>query len=353
MAATLTTTTQIAAPVNVVLQRNLLTNARACCPYFTGTQAAHVGEHMGSFTAKWRRYENLTPVTTALSELTGTSTFPTGRDSAAITVTDVTKAVAKYGNYLLLNEEVNLVNITAQSTKLSEVMGINAGESLNMLQRNEVEDNATLVYANGGADSAVNTIMTASDIKNVVNTLQRNKAKHFTPMSKGETSIGTAPIRKSFWGITHYDVEEDIRAMTGFRAVETYAGQTETAEGEFGAINGVRWLSTSEASIDTDVGATGGSGVRETTNSKADLYTSVIFGMDAVGSLGLTTDHLKQVYKSGDRLPAVIMIAKGLGSAGAGDPYDEVSSLAWKSWHGAKILNANWIRGIRSAASAL
>lgn len=353
MAATLNTTSDIAAPVNVIYQKNLLANAKACCPYFVGSQAATIAEHSGSFTAKWRRYENLTPVETALTPLTGALTNPTGRDAVSITVTDLTKAVAKYGNYIILNEEVDLINRNDQSMKLSEVMGINAGESLNYLQRNEVEDNSTQVYSNGGADSAVNTIISATAIQQVVNTLQRNKAKHWTAMSRGETSIGTAPIRKSYWGITHYDVEEDIRNLTGFRAVETYAGQTDTQEGEFGAYRGVRFISTSEASIDDDVGAVGGTSVRETTNSKADLYSTVIFGQDAVGSLGLSSSHIKEIYKSGDKLPAVMMIAKARGSMGAGDPFDEVSSLAWKSWHGAKILNTNWIRTIRSAATDL
>ena len=353
MAATLNTVSDIAAPVNVIYQKNLLANAKARCPYFMGTQAASIAEHSGSFTAKWRRYNNLTAVTTALTPLTGTLTNPTGRDSVSITVTDVTKALAKYGNYVILNEEVDLINRNDQAMALSKVMGINAGESLNALQRNEVEDNLTQVYANGGADSAVNTIISIADIRSVVNTLQRNKAMVYTPMSRGETAIGTAPIREAFWGICHFDVEVDIRQISTFRAVETYAGQTDTAPGEFGTVEGVRFISTSEASVDFDTGATGGTAVRETTNSKADLYSTVIYGQEAVGSLGLGSEHIKETYTSGDKLPAVEMISKARGSMGAGDPYNEVSSLAWKAFHGAKVLNGDWGRSIRSAASSL
>ena len=73
----LTTTTTIAGPVNVVFQVNLLRNAKALAPYFMGTTPAEIAEHSGTFTAKWRRIENLTPVTTALAELTGSVSFPT------------------------------------------------------------------------------------------------------------------------------------------------------------------------------------------------------------------------------------------------------------------------------------
>ena len=144
MAAPITTTTQVAGPVNVVFQETLLRNAKAKCPYFVGSVPAEIREHSGSFTAKWRRIENLTPVTAALAELTGNLAIPV-RDSVQPSVTDITKAVSKYGNYMLLNEEVDVVNFTGQSDKLVEILGINAGMSLNRLQRDEMEDNATAI----------------------------------------------------------------------------------------------------------------------------------------------------------------------------------------------------------------
>ncbi len=348
----ITTTTQIAAPVNVVLQKELLVNAKARCQYFVGSQAAEIAEHSGSFTAKWRRYENLATATTALSALTGNLALPTGRTAAQISVTDYTKAVSKYGNYVILNEEVDLVNVSDQAMKIAEIMGINSGESLNELQRNELEDNATQVYNNGTADNQVNTAITSAKIKAVVNTLQRNKARHFTAQSNGSTNIGSSPIRNAYWGICHYDVEEDIRGLTGFIAAESYGSHTALEDGEFGMINGVRFLSSSEGSIDADAGATKGS-TRSTTGTVSDLYSVVIMGQDAVGSLGLSSKHVKKQYMSGDKVPAVMMINKPRGSAGAGDPFNEIATVAWKSWHGAKILNPDWIRTIRCAATDL
>jgi hypothetical protein len=48
-----------------------------------------------------------------------------------------------------------------------------------------------------------------------------------------------------------------------------------------------------------------------------------------------------------------MMISHPKGSAGPADPYNEVSSVAWKSWHAAKILDGTWVRNLRSAASKL
>lgn len=354
MAAPVTTTTQIAGPVNVIFQQTLLRNAKAHCPYFVGSTPATISEHQGSFTAKWRRIENLTPVTTALSEITGNLSHPV-RDSVQPSVTDITKAVSKYGNYILLNEEVDLVNFNGQADKLTEVLGINAGQSLNRLQRNELEDNATLVQANGAAnDAATTSKLLKSDIRSVVNTLQRNSATKFTSQTTGSGNTNTSPLRASFWGICHYDVEEDIRDMSGFLPVESYAGQTATEKNEFGAIGGVRFISSEEGSIDADSGGANAA-LRGTTDAATniDLYTTVIFGMDAVGSLGFGMSHIKECYNAGDNLPAVMMINKARGSSGVADPLNELATMGWKSWHGAKILNSNWIRGIRSGATSL
>lgn len=350
-----TTTTEVSAPVNVVLQKELLVNAKARCPHFVGSTPASIAQHEGSFTAKWRRYENFDPVETPLAPLTGTPALPTGRVAVQPTVTDYTATVAKYGNFIVLNEEVDLVNPKNQDMKLAELLGINAGQSLNRLQRNEIEDNATAIYPTGAtSDATTNSTISLGQIKKAVNSLNRSSAMTFTAMTKGENAENTSPIRPAYWGIAHSDVEEDIRLLNGFVAAERYAGQTQLADGEFGTVGGVRFVCSPEGSIDANAGNTGGTGVREDAGGTgADLYHTPIFGMDAIGSLGLSTKHIQKTYKAGDKLPAVQMITQAKGSAGSGDPFNEVSTAAWKSFHAAKILNENWIYSVRSASSDL
>lgn len=358
----ITTSAQLTAPVNVVYQANLLRRAQPLCPYFIGTMPAEITSGSGSFTAKWRRYEGLTPVTTPLAEITGSVAFPT-RTAVQASVTDITATVQKYGNFIFLSEEVDLLNITNSMMELTGVIGENAGKSLNRLQRNEEEDNSTAVL--GGAATTATGVsglggtgfLTRSLIARTVNALQNQDAMKFLPMTRGSQNIGTAPIRSSFWGLCHVDTEEDVRNLTGFQAVETYAGQTEIETGEFGAAGGVRFISTSEATIDAGAGQSATSSAtsdgRTTSSTRYDIYNTVIFGKEAVGSLGLDATHVKETYTPEDRLPAVQLISKAKGSAGTADPLSEVSSVGWKSWHAAKILNGNWIRCVRHTVSRL
>jgi len=355
----ITTTSEIAGPVDVKFQMTLLRNAKARCPYFVGTVPAQIAAHQGTFTAKWRRIENLTPVTAPLAELTGSLSFPT-RTGTQPTVTDLTATVQKFGNFIYLNEEVDLQNFNGQTNKLAEVLGINAGQSLNRLQRNVAEDNATPVFG-GGATTATGIQgagITRSDITVAGNALNNQNALLFTPMTTGSTNTNTTPIRPAYWGICHVDVEEDIRLLTGFVPAEQYGSQTALANGEFGAVGNVRFVSTTEASIDATAGQsiTGTSTLAGRTTGSAtqyDVYNTVILGQDAVGSLGFGLNHTKEIYMAGDRLPGVMIINHAKGSAGSADPYNEISTMGWKSWHTGLILNSNWVRVIRHTASKL
>lgn len=352
------TNTELQKPVNVVLEQTFLRRAQQLCPYFAGSMPGMISKQMGTSTIKWRRIEQETPSTTALTELTGTSTYMQGRDADVPSFTDVTATVAKYGQFYIVNEEVDLYNPNGTSAELVGVLGESAGRSLNQLQRDVMEDNSTQVYSNGGADAAVNTIISTDKLNNVINTLTRNSARTFSAMSVGQDRIGTAPVLPSYWALCHPDVAHDMSGLTGFKSVETYAGQVEVAPGEFGyysrAGRGVRFIMSEDASIDTDVGATGGTDVRETTNSKADLYSIVVYGKDAFGSVGLGKRHVDGVYRAGDKKEGCWeLINHEKGSGGVADPFNEISTLAWKAFYSGAVLNANWSRGLRCAATDL
>lgn len=366
MAATISATdVEVQKPVNVFYESMLLENARPFAPYYLGTQAGSLQMNAGTATMAWRRYNTsadnasgIAPTTTALAELTGdASTYFQGRTASSVNFSAVTATAAKYGQYYVLNEEVDVLLPNGTTAGIVQTLAISAGRSLNQLQRNVVDGNATLVYANGASDGAVNTVIAAADLNSVVNTLSRNSAMPFTPMGTGSQNIGTAPILPGFWGFCHPDVAYDISQISGFKSVDTYAAFVDTQPGEFGSYGlagfSVRFIQTPDATVDAGVGAsTSGTSVRGT-SVKADLYTTAIYGQNAVGSVGLGESYSDGVYRPGQNNPNPIeLIYKGRGSAG-GDPYNEISTMAWKAWHTGAILNANWVRGIRSAATLL
>ena len=106
MALTISATdTELPAPLNAVFQQTLLRNAMVRCPYFIGTTPAELSKHRGSFQASFRRIANLSTATSGLTQLTGEAAYMQARSAAALSVSAVNATVAKYGNFVILNEE--------------------------------------------------------------------------------------------------------------------------------------------------------------------------------------------------------------------------------------------------------
>lgn len=363
MAALVTTNaTSLTQPVNFVLMKGLLQAARKKLPYFNGTLPGELIKNGGSSAVKWERINNLAAVTTALGEVVGTSAFLFGRSLVVPTYSSITATAAKYGNAIQVTEEVDLFNVNTRSLKLMDTLGANAGESLNTIAKVAYDAATTIRYASGVAGGAttsgnsyVSSKMFLGDVAYAVNKLNIAAAMPFTPMATGSRDIGTTPIRASYYGICHVDTEEDIRGLTGFSPVEVYGGYTETMPFEFGHVGGVRWCSTQVSTIALSAGKKTATGYRGSTTTKNDVYSSYIYGREAIGTVGLGNMHAANSYEMYNPKvpPAVEAIFKPKGSSGVADMYNEISSLAWKAWFVAKILNQAWIVTIRSLASTL
>ena len=142
-------------------------------------------------------------------------------------------------------------------------------------------------------------------------------------------------------------------AITGFVAVEQYAGYTETMPFEFGYVNGVRWAETELSTLITaDEGTTSASGMRGTSDVLNDVYDSYVYAQDAVGSVGLMENHTNRSYMSGDNIPAV-MVLHSAPQVSVADPQAEIAPLSWKGWLVGKVLNATWIVKINTLATEL
>jgi N4-gp56 family major capsid protein len=343
-------------PINAVFQQTFLRRAQQVCPYFTGTVPGQLNRQQGTSTIKWRRIEQLAPSTAALSELTGALAFMGGRSSVTPTFTDVLATMSKYGQFYIVNEEVDLFNPNGTTNELIGTLGESAGRSLNQLMRNVSEGTLPQVYANNVASlrSVVAKVATG-DLNYVINQLSRNAARTFTAMSPGAVEIGTVPILPSFWAFCHPDVAVDIAGLTGFTSVEKYAQQVSIAIGEFGTYSlagrGLRFIQSEDASIGLAGGGAVGGGIRGITNT--DVYAIVVIGQDALGSVGLGLRHTDGTYKAGDNTGGWEIINHPVGSSGAADPFNEIATLAYKLFFAGAVLNSTWGFSIRSGASLL
>lgn len=357
-------TSNLALGVNFQMIKGLLSAARQKLPFFNGTLPGQLQKNGSTASVKWERLENLAAATTALGEIVSSPVAFFGRSTVQNVLSNVSVAIAKYGNAVLLTEEVDLQQMNVRAARFVDNLGANAGLSLNVLMEGVYSAGATTVrYATSAAggtastDGQVVATVTLTDIKFAVNTLNRNSAMLFTSPAYGSQNIATSPVRASYYGITSVDVEEDIRSLTGFVSVEQYGGYTETLPFEFGAVGGVRFCSTEIIPVGSAAGTTTAGTVtagifRGAGYASNDVYSTYIYGKEAVGSVGLGNMHATNSYEMYDPAnpPAVELIVKPTGTVGT-DLYNEVSSVAWKAWFAGKVLNAGWIVKIRSLSA--
>lgn len=327
----LTSTVEIPSAVSEYYDRLLLERALPSLTYelFGQTRPLSKGN---SKTIKFRRYESLSNATTPLTE----GVPPTSTDPSK---TDITAAYKTYGAYIEYTDDVELTSPDALLTEFEDLLGEQAGTSIDILRRDVLTGGTGVTYTNGSARNAVTSIIDLATLRKVRRTLRNNNSNWIREVLSASPKIGTVPIPMSYVAIIHPDVAFDVRNLTGFQGIETYGTTNKIHECEIGAVPSLnmRFLETTQG---TKVAGGGGASTSvKNTSSVADVYLTLVFARNAFGIVPLRgnalTNHLK-----------------ARGSGGTADPLDQVGTIGWKAKTTTVILQDNFMNRVESAASS-
>jgi len=298
--------------VNNFYDRALLERAVAAFVHNRFAQVRDIPANSGSNVVKFRRYGSLTATTTALTE--GVS--PSG---SQLSITDAVATVLQYGDYVTLTDVVLYETFDPILTETAEILGEQAGDSLDALCKAVLIAGASAQYASTA--TTVDTVSAAmkldrAEVKEAVRTLKGNNAKPVTSMINPSTGYNTTPINRAFIGIVHPNTTYDLDDATGWIPVEKYPNQSDVMPNEVGSLAGVRFIETTNG--------------YSTTGTLTTVYGTLIFGQNAYA----------QTRISGK---ALMNIVKPLGSAGTADPLDQRTTSGWKATYVAAVLNSNFI----------
>lgn len=318
-----TTRTQIPAEVNNFYSRTLLMRA---VPLFLHTrygQVRDIPQNSGTSTIKFRRYGNLTAATTALTE----GVTPAG---SAMSVTDITATVAQYGDFVTFTDVVSYESKDAVLTEFAEVLGDQAGDTLDQLARDVMAAGTTVTYVGQSDRASITTsnLITATEVRKAVRTLKNNKARRVTRMIAATTGIDTTPVAPAYIAICSPDTTYDLQDETGWTPVEKYSSSMNVMEGEVGKIGDVRFIETPNAKVFSGAGA-----------SSIDVHATLIMGQEAYGISRISGASLQNIVKP-------------LGSAGSADPLDQRGTTGWKATFVAKILNDDFMVRLEHAVTS-
>lgn len=325
-----TTVTQVPPGTQAFYDRNLLERATPSELHGRFGQKRPISTKSGN-QIKFRRYSALTPAITPLTE----GVTPGG---SSLAVTDVIATLAQYGDFITLTDVVDMVNQDPVITEATDVLGDQAGLSIDQIRRDVLVAGTNVAYANAVVNrAAVNVKLSTADLDKAIRFLKNQNAKFMKEGIPPSTSVGTGAIRKAFIGVVHPDTEFDLESLAGFRPVSDYPAQMGVMEDEIGAYKNIRFLSSTNAKIFAGGGAAGTT-VYKNNGANFDVYATLIFAADAYGVCPLSGKAMETIVKP-------------LGSGGATDPLNQRSSVGWKAMTTTKILNEAWLVRLEHSAS--
>jgi N4-gp56 family major capsid protein len=282
--------------------------------YYTG-----FGKSGGDFDLKmnsgtkvtWDRPTLLPAATTPIPE------YVTPAPLAQFSTTPVSATIAWYGDHLRHSDRMALVALNrGLLAKMREMQVVQHRLTMDTLCRDAICAGTQKRFANGSAITDVNTVMDTGDLDFCLNALQRTDVQPVQKKINPSQLVGTLGLREAYVALGHTDLEQTIKGISGFVAVTQYAAPGQALPGEVGAYRGIRFVLSSNGKINLAGGATGGSNVRSSDSSHADVYQLIIFGQDFFGETKLAGKGLN-------------VIVKPAGSSGSEDPHNQRGSCAW------------------------
>lgn len=263
----------------------------------------------GGKTIEFRRYSQLPKAMTPLTE----GVTPTGQN---LNVTTLTATVAQYGGYITLSDVLLLTAIDNNLMEAIELLGDQAGRTLDTITREVLVSGTHVLYAGGTVSARTGLTasmkLTVADIKKAVRELKVGLAKK---------------IDGSYVAIIHPDCVYDLENDDEWVNASQYAGSTQIFEGEIGKLYGVRFVESTEAKVWAQAGA-----------SNISVYATLVMGANAYGTTNVEGGGLQSIVKQ-------------LGSGGTADPLNQRATAGWKAIKTAEILYQDYIVRIESAST--
>jgi N4-gp56 family major capsid protein len=306
----ITTTTQVDPAVATFYDRVLLKRALPYLVYTKFAQVRDIKPKSGN-TIKFRRYTALTVATTPLTE----GVVPAGQQMAK---TDLTAQVDFYGDFVAITDVVDLTVEDAVLAEAAELLGEQAGQTLDIIMRDIVVACASSTNASNGSNGKTPTEIAKADVDAVVAALRAGNARYITDVITASDGVGTSPVGQSFWAISHTDLDSSWKAINGWIGTHAYPKQGTVLESELGAVpdSNVRVLSTTQGHVDT--------------GTTPDSYKTAVIGRDAYGMTRISTLTVRNIVKA-------------FGSGGTSDPLDQLATSSWKASFVGKILNDSFM----------
>ena len=186
----------------------------------------------GGKTVNFRKFSPFAAATNPLTE----GVTPDGQD---LEITDINADLDQYGEYVMGSDLLDLTAVDPVLDETTELLGDQAGLSVDHIVRDVISKGTNAQYANGKATRdqlLVTDKLTTTEIRKAVRTLKKNKAKPFIRNGKPYYYAIIDPD-------TAYDLMDDER----WQNVADYQQGEKVENGEVGKLFGCIFVESTEA----------------------------------------------------------------------------------------------------------
>ena len=218
-----------------------------------------------------------------LAAATSTLTETIDVDAVALSDSQVSVTLNEYGNAVLTTAALRGTAFLDVDTVAANVVGYNAGISLDSIVRSVLEAGSNVNYGGGGSSTP-----TSRTTVQVEDELEANDIRKVTAELRGDN---VPTFNGMYMGYIHPDVSYDLRKETGvasWRDPHVYVDTANIYNGEVGAFEGVRFIETPRAKVFTD--ASDGSGSSTGSSATVDVYCTHIMVRQALAKAHSITD---------------------------------------------------------------
>lgn len=215
-------------------------------------------------TVTFTKFTDLAAVTTALNE---------GEDVTPVAIADsqVSVTLAEYGNASVTTAKLRATSFLPVDPVAANLIGYNAGISIDTICKNVLQAGDNVIYATGGAVAPTSRTTINSDDKLVANDVRKVVAQLRT--------ANVPTVGGSYVGFIHPDVSYDFRGSTdaaAWRTPANYVNPEGIYNGEIGMFEGVRFMESPRAPLFADASNNSSS------SGTIDVYGTLIMGRQAL-----------------------------------------------------------------------
>ena len=207
---------------------------------------------------------------TIFSELAVASTpltETTDVDPVAMGDSNVTVTLTEYGNTINTTAKLRGTSFLDVDAAAANLIGYNAGNSMDTVVREVLAAGTNVVYGGGGASLPTSRVTVAAE-----DVIAANDVRKVTAALR---TANVSPWSGYYIGFIHPDVSYDLRRETGNASWNAPHVNMDTANiytGEIGTFESVRFIETPRTKVRTDLGA----------GSTVDVYDTYIMGRQAL-----------------------------------------------------------------------